>query len=228
MSSGPRPFQVGRFQVTGYGRRELLALGALSALGIVGSLLISFYYLIPLFVGVVGFGLYFFRDPYRQAPPGKNKILAPADGRVVEVIEIDEREFIGEPAVKVSIFLSLFDVHINRAPCDGEVSYLRYQRGRFLNALKAKSADYNENNAIGIANEDGLPRVMIRQIAGTVARRIVCACSLGQEVRRGEKIGMIKFGSRTELYIPRRLLGELQVSVGTRLRAGESVIGTFR
>ena len=223
-----RPPRLGRFRLASYGWRELVALVALSAAGTVVAFWVSFYCLVPVFLGVGAFGLYFFRDPERLPPSGEEKILAPADGRVVEIAEVDEREFLDEPAVKVGIFLSLFDVHINRAPCTGEVAYLRYEQGKFHNALRTKAARDNESNAIGISEDGGRGKVMVRQIAGRVARRIVCDCAVGQEVARGERIGMIKLGSRTELYIPRRLLAGLQVSLGAKLRAGESVVGVFR
>jgi len=229
MKVGLHPPRLGRFRLTAYGSRELLMLLGLAVVGTVLSLWVSLYYLVPVFTGVGAFGLYFFRDPERQPPPGEEKILSPADGRVVEIVEVEEREFLGEPAVKVGIFLSLFDVHINRAPCTGEVEYLRYERGKFLNALRPKSAAQNENNVIGIGGaEAGGRKVLVRQIAGQVARRIVCDCTVGQELERGEKIGMIKFGSRTELYITRRQLAELQVTLGSKVRAGETVIGAFR
>jgi len=194
--------------------------------GSVLSLWVSLYYLVPAFLALGAFGVYFFRDPYREPPPGEEKIVAPADGRVVDITEVTEKEFLGERAVRVDIFLSLFDVHINRAPCAGEVEYLRYERGKFLNALRRKAAEQNENNCIGIAERNR--RVLVRQIAGQVARRIVCDCRVGQQIRRGEKLGMIKFGSRTELYVPVSQLAELRISPGTKVRAGETVIGTFR
>jgi len=218
-----------RFRLASYGWRELTVLSVLAVLGTTLGLWVSLYYLVPPFLGLAAFGLYFFRDPHREPPPGEEKILAPADGRVVEIAEVDERDFLGERALKISIFLSLFDVHINRAPSAGEVRYLCYESGKFHNALRHKAGQQNENNAIGIISNDGGERtVMVRQIAGQVARRIVCACEVGQEVERGEKIGMIKFGSRTEVYVPVSQLAELYVTLGSKLRAGESVIGTFR
>lgn len=229
MKVGIRPPRIGRFQWAAYGWRELTILLVLATVGAGLSLWGSLHYLTPVFLAVAGFGLYFFRDPYREPPPGEEKILAPADGRVVEITEVDERDFLGERSVKVGIFLSLFDVHINRSPCAGEVEYLRYEQGRFLNALSRRAAQHNENNLIGIADgAGGGHKVLVRQIAGQVARRIVCDCEVGQQVERGEKIGMIKFGSRTELYVPVSQLAKLDVTLGSKLRAGESVIGTFR
>lgn len=221
---------MGRFRLSAYGWREVVVLVALAGVGTGLSLWISLYRLVPIFLALGAFGVYFFRDPHREPPPGDENIVAPADGRVVEITEVAEKEFLGEPAVKVGIFLSLFDVHINRAPCAGEVEYLRYERGRFLNAMRPQAAEHNENNCIGIAEGggDGGRRVLVRQIAGRVARRIVCACQVGQQIQRGEKIGMIKFGSRTELYIPVSQLAELKITLGAKVRAGESVIGTFR
>ncbi len=172
---------------------------------------------------LLGFTIYFFRDPERHsdAPPGA--ILSPADGVVVEILEIDEPEFFGERVRKIGIFMSPLDVHVNRAPIEGEVTYFRYQPGRFLRANLAEAAVENEQAIIGM-EKDGR-KVLFKQIAGFVARRVCCEVRTGDYLQRGERIGMIKFGSRVDVFLP---LGvKITVSLKDRLRAGESIIGVF-
>lgn len=177
-----------------------------------------------LWVGV----LWFFRDPVRYIPDDSRSLLSPADGRVVEIEKVEEPLFIGGPSIKIGIFLSILDVHINRAPCGGRVVFLRYQPGLFWNALRPEAARVNESNFIGIEAEVGNPtRLLVRQIAGAIARRIVCDCRLDDLLKPGQKIGMIKFGSRTEVYIPADARFRPLVKVGEKVRAGESVLGVF-
>jgi len=176
------------------------------------------------------FTLYFFRDPRRLAPEGQDLVLAPADGRVVDIEEVDDSDFVGERALRVGIFLSLFDVHINRAPVAGRVEVVRYRPGKFLAAFNERATSENEANYVGLATGRKAPsgdelRVGVKQISGIIARRIVCACAEGQDLASGERFGMIKFGSRTELYLPAGSLGELRVKVGDKVRAGATVIG---
>ncbi|HOA73863.1 MAG TPA: phosphatidylserine decarboxylase [Phycisphaerae bacterium] len=162
-------------------------------------------------------GLAFFRDPERVVPAESGIMVAPADGRVVETVDLDYHPDIGGPARRISIFLSVFDVHINRSPCDGVVRLMRYEPGRYLDARDPESGRVNEANTIVIEPDDpsdGL--VVVRQIAGLIARRIVCNLKVGDRVRRGQRIGLIKFGSRTELifsasspYRPSVQVGEI-------------------
>jgi phosphatidylserine decarboxylase len=162
--------------------------------------------------------VYFFRDPPRRVPAGLGLVVAPADGKVAEVAHLDHDEFLGGPAVRIGIFLSIFDVHINRAPAAARVIALRYSPGKFLNALKAESARQNENTWIGL-EEEAPPhrRMVVRQISGAIARRIVCDLRPGEVVARGHKFGMIKLGSRTELILPRRS-GEIRGEEGLGIR----------
>ena len=171
--------------------------------------------------------LLFFRDPQRQAPEGEHHLVAPADGRVKDIEEVAEAPFIEGPATRIGIFLSLFDVHINRAPCAGRVEWIAYQSGRFHPAYAPTAATENESNTVGLVLPDGKHRVLVKQIAGVLARRIVCDCVRGQELRRGQRFGMIKFGSRTELYLPKGLPCDVKVKVGDRVFAGRTVIGTI-
>ena len=209
-----------------WGRREVLVitfLGVATALAI-GYFASPWWSIIPAVVTL--WGVLFFRDPVRAIPEGESNIVAPADGKIVEITEVDEPDFIGGKALKIGIFLSIFDVHINRAPCSGSVEMISYRPGKFLNALKQESSRVNENNSIGITGSGC--RMLVKQIAGAIARRIVCACEEGDLCARGEKLGMIKFGSRTELYVPAGADFHLSVKLGEKVRAGSSVLGTLK
>jgi phosphatidylserine decarboxylase len=172
--------------------------------------------------------VYFFRDPRRIAPTAPDVLVAPADGKVVEITRLEHDEFIGGPAIRIGIFLSIFNVHLNRAPSESRVIELRYSPGGFLNALNPESAIRNENTWIGL-EEESLPhrRVAIRQISGTIARRIVCDLRPGERLSRGQKIGMIKFGSRTELIIPDTYDLSIKISIGRKIKAGVTVMAKY-
>lgn len=173
------------------------------------------------------FTLYFFRDPHRRVPEGDVNVVSPADGTVVEVTELAATDDIDRPVIKIGIFLSVLDVHVNRAPCAGRVRRIDYRPGRFLNAMSPESSGENEaNNVLMETPVHGLVRV--RQIAGKIARRIVCAVAAGDEVTRGQKIGMIKFGSRTELFLEKALVEEVSVKVGDKVRGAATVMARFR
>jgi phosphatidylserine decarboxylase len=171
--------------------------------------------------------LYFFRDPRRQIPREPNLIVAPADGTVVDVTPIEHYEFFGEPAVRVGIFLSVFNVHINRVPIAGRVVEMQYEPGQFLNAMRPESAERNEFMWIGFEQlEPPHRRFAVRQISGMLARRIVCPLEPGQTVARGEKFGMIKLGSRTEVILPADAV-EVRVRPGDKVRAGSDVVARW-
>lgn len=169
------------------------------------------------------FTVYFFRDPEREIRAVPGQILAPADGKVLSIDEVEQSDFPGGRCKRVSIFLSIFDVHINRAPIGGTIETVQYRRGRFALANTTDASLSNESNAIGIGGE-GI-RVIVKQIAGAVARRIICYCRPEQQVRAGDRIGMIRFGSRTELYVP--LECEILVSAGQKVKGGISLIGAY-
>jgi phosphatidylserine decarboxylase len=162
-------------------------------------------------------GLAFFRDPERRGPQGPDVMVAPADGRVVETADLDFHPDVDGPARRISIFLSVFNVHINRSPCNGVVRMMRYQPGRFLDARDPESGRMNESNTIIIEpDEPGEGLVVVRQISGLIARRIVCGLKVGDRVSTGQRIGLIKFGSRTELifsatspFVPSVQVGDL-------------------
>jgi phosphatidylserine decarboxylase len=165
----------------------------------------------------------FFRDPNRAGPRGDHLLIAPADGRVVSVIPIDEPVVVGGAAVRVSIFMNVFDVHVNRYPSSGEVVHRDHRQGRFFNAATEKAALENEQSDVGLRTPRG--PVLVRQIAGLVARRIVTDHQPGQVVVQGERMGLIRFGSRVDVFLPAGT--PVRVAVGDITRAGRTVIGEW-
>jgi phosphatidylserine decarboxylase len=168
----------------------------------------------------------FFRDPERAVPVEQMAVVSPADGKVSDITEVDNDPIIGGPAVRIGIFLSVFNVHVNRSPCDGKVIDVRYKTGKFINALKHDVvSDQNESNTIVMAEPNGTePVVVVKQIVGLIARRIICTVKVGEQVRRGERIGMIKFGSRTELTISKKLQPTVKCAVGQSVRGVTDVL----
>jgi phosphatidylserine decarboxylase len=189
-------------------------------LGIV-ALLLHWNWLggVLLFLGA--FVLYFFRDPDRTPPSDPDLIVSPADGRVMEVVE-EARQ--GMPGRRISIFLSIFDVHVNRAPVAGRITAIEYRKGRFYAAMRSRASAENEQNAIHIATERG--EIVFKQIAGWVARRILCWKAVGDSVTRGERVGMIRFGSRVDIWVPDRV--EILVRPGQHIAAGSSALARWR
>ncbi len=170
----------------------------------------------------------FFRDPRREIPREPGLIVSPADGKIAEISPVEFDEFINGPAIRIGIFLSIFNVHLNRAPARSRVIRLRYWPGKFLNALNPASVLLNESMWIGLEEEDAPHRkIVVRQIAGLFARRIVCALRSGEVVDRGAKIGMIKLGSRTEILIPDHPGVRVMVSVGQNVSAGSTVFAQY-
>jgi phosphatidylserine decarboxylase len=163
---------------------------------------------------------YFFRDPERTGERGERLIIAPADGKVVMVTDVDEPAFLHGRATRVSIFMNIFNVHVNRYPIDGTVRYLHYNKGKFLNAAAEKSSLENEQMSVGI--ECGAHRVLVRQIAGLVARRIVNYSRDGEQVTQGERMGIIRFGSRVDVFLP--TTAQVRTRVGDLTAAGSTVI----
>lgn len=171
--------------------------------------------------GGAWFGLLFFlRDPERVAVAAANEYLAPADGRVVAVRRTRQPVFLAGPSLQVSVFLGVLDVHVNRAPMAGQVAFVQHEAGRFLQAFREEASQVNEHNWIGI--EDGSRRALTKQVAGILARRIVCWVRPGEALRAGDRLGMIKFGSRVDLYVPEPAAP--QVREGDRVRAGVTVV----
>ena len=181
-----------------------------------------------LLIAIFALLLYFFRDPKRIPPAGEGLFLSPADGRVVEVQQVHESpEGEGLPEggeLKISIFMSLLDVHVNRAPVEGRVVLVEHVPGQFRPAFRPEASEVNEHNLVGMESRYG--GVLVKQIAGILARRIVCWVSPGQKLQAGERLGVIKFGSRVDLYLP--LGAEPVVRVGDQARAGVTVIARWK
>jgi phosphatidylserine decarboxylase len=178
--------------------------------------------LVVLAVLVVGFTLYFFRDPRRTPPEGASHlVLAPADGKVVEVVEEHDPLYLKGPARRVSIFLSPLNVHVNRAPADGVIEYEEYVPGDYLVAWHPKASVLNERSQLGLRHPGGT-RILFKQIAGAVARRIVYHLSVGDTVQAGERFGIVKFGSRMDVLVPPSV--RFDVQEGDVVRAGETVL----
>ena len=166
----------------------------------------------------------FFRDPERRIPSGEGLIVSPADGKVVSIADVSGDSRFVDAVTRVSIFLSPLDVHINRMPVGGRIDEVEYKPGQFIAAYKDDASERNEQNALKITDEDQRPLGVV-QIAGVVARRIVCWVKAGDVLRRGDRFGLIMFGSRTDLYLPSGC--KLEVSEGQRVKGGETVIGRF-
>jgi phosphatidylserine decarboxylase len=178
---------------------------------------------------VLVLALMFFRDPHRRTIRDDTMLLAPADGRIADIETVDEGDFIGGPALRIGIFLSIFNTHINRAPCDAKVEKITYRPGKYLNAMNRLAGKVNESNNLALVRTScPLDRLLVRQISGAIARRIVCAAREGQQLAGGERFGMIKFGSRTELYLPASEKIECMVRVGDKVKAGMSPLVKYR
>ena len=167
----------------------------------------------------------FFRDPLREGSRGERYVIAAADGYVVHVTELDEPMYVKERAVRISIFLSVFDVHVNRYPVDGTVELVHYNKGKFLHAADEKASLDNEQSSVGMRGPRG--RVLVRQIAGLIARRIVTDSRPGDRVHQGDRLGLIRFGSRTDVFLPLSARPVLKVKPGDRVRVGGTVLAEY-
>ena len=168
------------------------------------------------------FVIWFFRNPERTMPENPLQLISPADGKVIGIDEVASEEHPDRTLMKISIFMNIFNVHVNRIPLSGEVLSIRYKPGKFLSADLDKASALNERNTVLIRTEDGR-EIRVVQIAGLIARRIVCWLKEGMEVTKGERFGLIRFGSRVELFLPRGTM--LRVKKGDKVRAGETTIG---
>ena len=212
--------------LTRHGFREML-IGSLVLVAVAVVLGYSIAWPISIIVLPVLIWLFaFFRDPDRTLPSEQHAMVSPADGKVSDVTELPNYDLLGGPCVRIGIFLSVFNVHVNRAPCDGRVVKVIYKEGKFINAMKHDTASSdNESNTIVLAEPKGeRPIAVVKQIVGLIARRIVSTAKEGDVVHRGDRIGMIKFGSRTELYIPKSLEPQVKVKVGDTVRGAADVI----
>jgi phosphatidylserine decarboxylase len=171
----------------------------------------------------------FFRDPNRALPDNENAVVSPADGKISDITEIPHDETLGGPAIRIGIFLSVFNVHVNRSPSVGRVVSVTYKKGKFLNAMNHGGASsQNESNTIVLAEPNGSRNIMIvKQIVGLIARTIVCTVAPSEELQRGDRIGMIKFGSRTELTIAKFLDPQIKVSIGQTVHGASTTIAVL-
>ncbi len=163
----------------------------------------------------------FFRDPERKIPLDEGIFVSPADGKVILIKDEYEKEYLGTESKEISIFMSIFDVHVNRSPCDGKVILVKHSSGKFFIAHKDIASVENENTVVVIEGKYG--KILVRQVAGFIARRIVCRLKIGDQLRRGERYGMIKFGSRLDIYLPKE--AKINVKIGDKVRAGETILG---
>ncbi len=212
--------------LTRHGFREML-IGSLVLVAV--AVVLGYYVWLPISIVVLPVLIWlfaFFRDPERALPTEQHAMVSPADGTVSDVTELPNYELLGGPCVRVGIFLSVFNVHVNRSPCDGRVTKVTYKPGKFINAMKHDSASSdNESNTVVLTEPKGdRPVAVVKQIVGLIARRIICTVKDGDQVTRGDRIGMIKFGSRTELYIPKWLDPQVKVTVGQTVRGAADVI----
>ena len=175
--------------------------------------------------GLTLFTAWFFRNPARVIPEGPGLVVAPGDGTVTAIEQEFESRFLKDRSIRLTIFLNVFDVHVNRIPCEGVVEDIQYQPGAFLLASNPEATLKNEQNALFLRTAQGA-KVLCVQVAGLIARRIVCWLSPGDRVMRGERFGLIRFGSRMDTYLP--LGTELKVAVGQRVKGGETIVGVLR
>jgi phosphatidylserine decarboxylase len=223
---------MARCGLTKYGRREWLAATAVAvagcaALGVMAwrmgwLCLIPVAVIVPVWLWV----LWFFRDPDRTPPAEDGAMLSAADGTVADITPIGRDSDLGREGTKIGVFMSVFSVHVNRAPCQGRVESIEHHDGAFMDVRKTEAAFANESTTIRLTHTHGGREypVIVRQVAGLIARRIVTDLQPGQQVRSGERIGMIKFGSRLELLVPRELIGEVRVAVGDKAVAGRTIL----
>ena len=215
--------------ITKYGYDVFFTVSIICLLAIALSLVfvepkILKYCIVAASVVLLGLTINFFRDPERSSPRGDNLVLSPADGKIIMVRQLEEKEFLGSGATMVSIFMSPLNVHVNRNPVSGRVRHLRYVKGEYFAAFEDKASEKNEQMVIGIESQRG--RVLFKQIAGFLARRIVCTLKMDDSVKAGERFGMIKFGSRVDVFVPAS--ANVLAKVGDETIAGETVLAELR
>ncbi len=204
--------------------RESRGVLGIAFIFLVFSVVIHWWISAGIFLAFLIFTLYFFRNPARHPQGNEQDVLSPADGKIVQNAIIHDERYLKTRCRKIGIFMSLFDVHINRCPVTGTVEAIEYRKGKFVSANLDKASDDNEQNALIIKTKDGISLSVV-QIAGLIARRIVCYPVVGTMLRRGSIFGMIKFGSRLDVYLPEG--SQVHVSLGQKVRAGETILATL-
>lgn len=213
-----------RIPLAKYGLRELMIFGVPCMVGIGFSLMI-FPWIVPVPVFILMFLLNFFRDPNREAPQGTGLVISPADGTVSHIVPVFEDNYLQCNTTKISIFMSVLNVHVNRMPVHGRVEFIKHTKGKFLDARDDECFRSNENNIMGLSLTGSHVKIAVKQIAGKIAKRIVCACRVGDVFKQGQRFGMIKFGSRVEVFVPNSVTFEIMVTVGEKVTAGKTVLG---
>ena len=214
-----------RVPLSRYSIAEVIVFG----LVLLGASILAWLYvavwLSAIFAVLLVFFLAFFRDPTRKVPQERGIVVSPADGKIVEITETEDCPLLPGKVLKIGIFMSVFNTHVNRAPAAGNVTKVEHVPGKFHNALRSKASTENEANSV-VLNCPDVPgeRVLVKQIAGVLARRIVCGCGVGEQLARGQRFGMIKFGSRVEVYLKYSEELRVQVSQGQKVKAGSSVL----
>ncbi len=238
MRFAERP-KLGRMKISGKAARAarrmilwtFVALAAMVAMGVLATFIGPVFTLVSaglffLWVPFVLFTLYFFRDPDPRVPVGGGLVVSPGHGKVDVIDILNEPRFMGGECRRVSIFLSVFDVHVQNAPVSGKITFFKYTEGKFLNAMKTESAAHNENILLGIESTDpAYAKVGVRLITGLIARRLVPWVEEGEELERGQRISLIQFGSRVDVYLP--LSATIKVKLGDRAVGGETVLATL-
>ena len=209
-----------RFQTLFEGRHIFAVLFAL----LIAAVVVNWWWLVIVCALLVLFCVNFFRDPEREIPPGDDVVVAAADGVVMDILEIDEDEVLKTKCRRVGIFLSVFDVHVNRTPIAGKITYTQHHPGKYLDARNPECSKQNE--ALTWAFAGTKATLVVRQITGAIARRIVPWAQVGQSVEKGFRFGMIRFGSRTEIYLP--LDAEVTVKIGDKVAGGQTVIARLK
>jgi len=207
-------------KIAGEGRPFISFFAIITVISLLAGGILAF----PLPFILTLFMVYFFRDPDRTIPEGENIFVAPADGRIIQIHNVQEQQALKDDTLEISIFMSPFNVHVNRAPCDGVVEAVVHTPGRFLSAFKPEASLQNENIAMTLNGDNG--KILVRQVAGFLARRAVCRVRPGDALKKGERYGLIKFSSRLDVYLPKDT--EINVKSGDRVRAGETILGTRR
>jgi phosphatidylserine decarboxylase len=211
--------------LTRHGFREML-IGSLVLAIVAVGLGIAWWPLALIVLPLLIFLFAFFRDPHRGVPVEQHAMVSPADGTISDITEIAHDDLLAGPAIRIGIFLSVFNVHINRSPCDGRVGKVIYKKGKFINAMyhDAASSDNESNTVLLVEPDTAQPIAVVKQIVGLIARRIIFPLQTGDLVRRGDRIGMIKFGSRTELYIPKNLDPHIKVTIGQKVHGATDIL----